>query len=166
MQMKIRSANPSSNNTVELDIRMGTGIGRDWNRTHNVPDGCVMALFYWVMMHCHNLFLSLTFTHWHSSRLGHFRSLCHFTTIILSFLVFVFFRTLSTVGRCVHVCVHEALRRGFAPWCPCCPWCASVLLPTVRVRLSQRGPLGDCRPPLRDQPLLPTLSVSSELLSS
>lgn len=68
------------------------------------------------------------------------------------------FRTVSTVGRCV-LCVcaraREAQRRGFAPWCPCCPRCASVLLPTVRVRLSQRGPLGDWRPRLGTGPSYP-----------
>lgn len=73
-----------------------------------------MALFYWVMIHCHNLFLSLTFTHWHSSRLGHFGFLCHSPTIILSFSV-LFFRTVSTVGRCVHVCVCERHREGDLP---------------------------------------------------
>jgi len=95
---------------------MGTGIGRDWNRTHNVPDGCVMALFYWVMMHCHNLFLSLTFTHWHFSCLGYFWSLCHFTTIILSFLVFV----LGGVCTCVCVCVWGT-EKGICPMVPMLP---------------------------------------------
>lgn len=56
---------------------------------------------------------------------------------------------------CVCVCARETQRRGFAPWCPCCPRCASVLLPTVRVRLSQRGPLGDWRPRLGTGPSYP-----------
>ncbi len=78
-----------------------------------------MALFYWVMIHCHNLFLSLTFTHWHSSRLGHFRFVCHSPTIILSFSV-LFFRTVSTFGRCVCVC-KRGTEKGICPMVPILP---------------------------------------------
>ncbi len=147
---------------------------RHWNRPHNVPNGCVMALFYWVMIHCHNLFLSLTFTHWHSSRLGHFRFVCHSPTIILSFSV-LFFRTVSTVGRCVCVCVHvcvcvcvckRATEKGICPMVPILPTVCQCPAAYCQGASQSVRTLGGLEAPLRDWPLLPTLSISSELLSS
>lgn len=112
-----------------------------------------MAFFYWVMMHFHNLLLSLTFTHWHYSCLGHFRFLCHSLTV-LSFSVLCLH--MGDVYVCGCVLGVGGSEKGICPMVPMLP--AECQCPAAYCQgASQSGrTLGGLEAPLRDQPLLPT----------